>query len=952
MILPEDVPQAQFMAYGFNVLNALLRRESIVDLSVRMMDKIQRARQSHSATIAEHGLGETNNEHSKDVIFVAHSLGGLLVRAGLMHPKFDRLRHRTKGIIFLGTPNFQKEDQWPSFIKTLFKTCGISKEQFRSLLPAAWTELNKINQDFIPWLRARNEPRRDICCFYETLPSAGRDLVRLTMILEKYSTNTVVQILPQLSTTLLGYPFLPLRATHCDLGKLDADNSYGYYSFLQQLAILMGDPPLVKDSLFTWYKVLELPEPQEVLRLASDRRHIILEQTEERTMKAKGSCILALALKDQAQYTEAEHAFRQAANDYELELGSKNSYSLFCMEECASMKREQCDYVQAEKLGKEIFKVRKQRKDDDLLICASNLARTLRYRGKYLKAYHVIKDTLMDVAECPFQEFDSTIAVSILGAVVRDLGRYTLAEQLLRDVVRSCHVHLGSQHAYTLARMSDLALVFSRQERFHRAEDLGRRALDGLEKSLGTRHPIALRSRKRLAMYLLYQRRTSEARSILEKTLALQTQALVPQHPDIASTTRALAAIYATDRRFREARVMIKTIIATREDHVRNGNDKSPEPPDLRWCRTAQSLLEDLLVMEAKKDAELNNPDAIIYDHFRKPTHPVHRDEADPDNLASWPLARSKKELETFDACQNSPETCDEKIRERGLRIACAMGEKKVVQSLLDFRVNINATGGYYGDALQVAAYMGNPELAGLLLDRKASINNPSGLFGFALRAAAAGGHIEVVKLLLDRKADPNAVDPMLGSSIEAAMSAGNDEVVKLLLISGANPNIRDFSMGTPLQQAAWAGKDDLVRLLLDKNADPSVRSKGGLPSAIELAALEPGISFTRVIDHLLEFDDPSMGDRYSKALETAAAAGHLEHVKVMLKYGASAPIEAFCDALQAAMVEGHKEVVKILASHKLMGHDGTVLDVFAKIRSIEPSTRVGDPIPFIEGGE
>ena len=122
------------------------------------------------------------------------------------------------------------------------------------------------------------------------------------------------------------------------------------------------------------------------------------------------------------------------------------------------------------------------------------------------------------------------------------------------------------------------------------------------------------------------------------------------------------------------------------------------------------------------------------------------------------------------------------------LQAASRDGNKEVVQLLLDKDANVNAQGGFYGNALQGACALwgGNKEVVQLLLDKDANVNAQGGQYGNALQAALQGGHKEVVQLLLDNNANVNAQSGECGNALQAASWRGNEEVVQLLQEHGA----------------------------------------------------------------------------------------------------------------------------------------------------------------------
>ncbi|KIK64486.1 hypothetical protein GYMLUDRAFT_415104 [Collybiopsis luxurians FD-317 M1] len=72
---------------------------------------------------------------------------------------------------------------------------------------------------------------------------------------------------------------------------------------------------------------------------------------------------------------------------------------------------------------------------------------------------------------------------------------------------------------------------------------------------------------------------------------------------------------------------------------------------------------------------------------------------------------------------------------------------KAVVQLLLENGADVNAQGGFYGNALQAAE---NEAVVKLLLEYGADVNAQGGFYGNVLQAAAERGNEAVVKLLLE----------------------------------------------------------------------------------------------------------------------------------------------------------------------------------------------------------
>ncbi|KAF2259137.1 hypothetical protein CC78DRAFT_586295, partial [Lojkania enalia] len=79
------------------------------------------------------------------------------------------------------------------------------------------------------------------------------------------------------------------------------------------------------------------------------------------------------------------------------------------------------------------------------------------------------------------------------------------------------------------------------------------------------------------------------------------------------------------------------------------------------------------------------------------------------------------------------------------------------VNCLLNRGTDVNAQGGFYGNALQAASEGGHEQIVRLLVDKGADVNAQGGFYGNALQAASFRGHEQIVRLLVDLGADVNA---------------------------------------------------------------------------------------------------------------------------------------------------------------------------------------------------
>ena len=88
------------------------------------------------------------------------------------------------------------------------------------------------------------------------------------------------------------------------------------------------------------------------------------------------------------------------------------------------------------------------------------------------------------------------------------------------------------------------------------------------------------------------------------------------------------------------------------------------------------------------------------------------------------------------------------------LYYASLLGLVEVVPQLLAVHgADVNAQGGFYGNALQAASFQDYDKIVEVLLANGADVNAQGGFYGNALQAASYGGHDKIVEVLLAKGA-------------------------------------------------------------------------------------------------------------------------------------------------------------------------------------------------------
>ncbi|KAJ5642275.1 hypothetical protein N7490_006275 [Penicillium lividum] len=244
---------------------------------------------------------------------------------------------------------------------------------------------------------------------------------------------------------------------------------------------------------------------------------------------------------------------------------------------------------------------------------------------------------------------------------------------------------------------------------------------------------------------------------------------------------------------------------------------------------------------------------------------------------------------------------------------ASVNGYEKVVQLLLENGAEVNAQGGFYGNALQAASYEGHDKIVQLLLEKGAEVNAQGGACGNALQAASLRGYDTTVQLLLEKGAEVNAQGGYYGNALQAASIKGHDKIVQLLLEKGAEVNAQGGYYGNALYTASIKGHDKIVQLLLDKGAEVNAQG-GSYGNALYAASIK---GHDKIVQLLLEkgAEVNAQGGYYGNALQAASIKGHDKIVQLLLEKGAEVNAQGgyYANALYAAAREGHNKMVQLL---------------------------------------
>ncbi|KAM5528212.1 phosphorylase superfamily protein [Fusarium oxysporum f. sp. phaseoli] len=217
MLLPSELPKACILTYGYDayvVSKSVASSNRLIDHATNLLTDLTNDRRRRDAS-------------SRPLIFVVHSLGGLVCKEAILLSRNNPNRSRQdffthiKGIVFMGTPH--KGSWMADWSRIPAKTLGLVKSTNRSLLEVLETNnqyLESIHVRFLSMMREQREAGRqlEVACFFEELP-----------------LSTVGKVVSKESATFEGYDPITIHANHADMVKFRSTEENGFKRVVGEL---------------------------------------------------------------------------------------------------------------------------------------------------------------------------------------------------------------------------------------------------------------------------------------------------------------------------------------------------------------------------------------------------------------------------------------------------------------------------------------------------------------------------------------------------------------------------------------------------------------------------------------------------------------------------------------------------------------------------------------------
>lgn len=216
-LLPPRLSRARILTYGYD---AYILRKSVTS-SNRLID--------HATNLLNDLTTDRANckASSRPLIFVAHSLGGLVSKKTILlsrnnpEPHLRGIFDCTKGIAFMGTPH---RGSWMAdWAEMPASALGLAKTTNKSLLKILETDnqfLESIQVGFWSMMRELREAGRplEVTCFFEELP-----------------LPVVGKVVSKESATLEGYNAMSIHADHRDMVRFGSAETNGFKRLFGEL---------------------------------------------------------------------------------------------------------------------------------------------------------------------------------------------------------------------------------------------------------------------------------------------------------------------------------------------------------------------------------------------------------------------------------------------------------------------------------------------------------------------------------------------------------------------------------------------------------------------------------------------------------------------------------------------------------------------------------------------
>ncbi|KAG7124149.1 Protein SERAC1 like protein [Verticillium longisporum] len=229
-LLPKDLPQARILCYGYDANTHSTRRVSwnnIYDHATNLVSDLYRKR-------------KITNSINRPIIFIAHSLGGIVLKSALIHsngaqtgalPEHRSIKLSTYGILFMGTPH--QGGNGVQLGRVLANVASLFVAANNRLLKQLEHDSESLQQQLVQFNQISN------------------DFV-IKFVYEEYKTPTIlghsIMVVPKASAVVPGQAnaeAIVIHSNHTSMVRYLSSQDDGYKAVSEHLKIMVTDAPAV-----------------------------------------------------------------------------------------------------------------------------------------------------------------------------------------------------------------------------------------------------------------------------------------------------------------------------------------------------------------------------------------------------------------------------------------------------------------------------------------------------------------------------------------------------------------------------------------------------------------------------------------------------------------------------------------------------------------------------------
>ncbi|KAG8814340.1 hypothetical protein FRC17_001194 [Serendipita sp. 399] len=638
-VLPNDLPNARILTYGYDA-----DTRSFSQTSTQTIFR-------HAEAFAEDLSRQRRTHPERPIIFLAHSLGGIILKRALAHchiygPESGHyLRDiitSTLGVLLFGTPhagaNGVELAEWMHRLLSVYMS---TTNEILKHLNRDSSALEEIQAQYLP-----ASQRIDTIFFYEEYPTPlfgglNKMIVprHLAIIAGESRAKTVV-----------------LHADHCEMVKFNDKHDINYRKVVDYLHELVENGPAkvrenwIRENSYRIPVKGELLPPQQIVLpkplLPVSRNYVQRPELEAFLTK---KLVPAFSAEQQARcvlHGLGGGGKTQVASSW-IE-GNRDKFNRVIVIDASSQQQIEADLERAirsigpqydKSTWKDTLAYLSSQKGwllffdnadspglhlDNYLPSSTNGAILITTWNRdcinYAPDSHITVGTLTEneainllhkVADVvpPSNEASLAIALARLFSTLYHRGRLEETEQIGRDALALQTEILGERHPETITTMGNLALALHQLGQFEEAERMGRKVVALQAEIHGARHLETARAMGNLALTLQKCGKLEEAEKNGREVLALRVTLLGPRHPHTILAMGQLATTLCMRGQLEEAETMEREVLTlSTEIHGPRHPDTVMAMGNLAWTvhtirgpsEEAEAMTRDALALSVE----------------------------------------------------------------------------------------------------------------------------------------------------------------------------------------------------------------------------------------------------------------------------------------------------------------------------------------------------------------